>query len=205
MPPVGARARSGALNRQARAARANTVKEEHMTKTGRVAVLAFSGVVMVALGAEGIPVPWAKGVAKRKVSLFVEGTGCAHDIEPKPVKLKTEKEKQGALGWRIENGCGIARKVLLCVYDAQGKLANPFDTCTSVPPGLRVAASFTLAASGGKAEIDCPAKTEGNYLAVWLVGDEVKGAGCPTTPPKERAMPIGEKTFTHRLAVEIVP
>ena len=174
-----------------------------MTKTGRVAVLAFSGVVMVALGAEGIPVPWAKGVTKRKVSLFVEGTGCAHDIEPKPVKLK--KEKQGALGWRIQNDCGIGRKVLLCVYDAQGKLATPFDTCTSVPPGLGAAASFTLDAGGGKAEIDCLAKNEGNYLAVWLVGDEVKGAGCPATPPKERAGPVGEKTFTHRLAVEIVP
>jgi hypothetical protein len=172
-----------------------------MMRTGRVAALALSGVMMAALGAEGAP--WSRGAAKRKVSLFVDGTGCGHDVESKPVKLK--KEKPDALGWRIENDCGVARKVLLCVYDAQGKRSNPFDTCESVPPGLGVAAPFTLAADGGKAEIDCPAKNVGNYLAVVLVGAEVKGAGCPATPPKERAMPVGEKTFTHRLAVEIVP
>ena len=172
-----------------------------MTTTSRVALLALSGVVMAALGAEGAP--WSKGLSKRKVTLFVEGTGCGYDIEAKPAKL--EKAKQQALGWRIQNDCGIGRKALLCVYDAQGKLSNPFDTCATVPPGLGVAASFTLDANGGKAEIDCPAKNEGNYLAAWLVGDDVKGAGCPATPPKERAAPAGEKTFTHRLAVEIVP
>ena len=91
------------------------------------------------------------------------------------------------------------------MYDAQGKLSNPFDTCSSTPAGLGIAGAFVLDPNGGKAEIDCPAKTEGNYLAAVLVGDEVKGAGCPPTPPKERAAPIGEKTFTHRLAVEIVP
>ncbi len=157
---------------------------------------------MVAVGAEGAP--WSKGATKRKVTLFVEGTGCGHDIEAKPVKLK--KEKPEALGWRIQNDCGIGRKVLVCMYDAQGKLSNPFDTCSSVPAGLgdRGRPSPSTA-NGGKAEIDCPAKTEGNYLAAVLVGDEVKSAGCPATPPKERAAPIGEKTFTHRLAVEIVP
>ena len=164
-------------------------------------MLALSGVVTVALGADGAP--WAKGVAKRKVSLFVEGTACGYDIEPKPVKLK--KEKQEALGWRIQNDCGIGRKVLVCVYDAQGKLSNPFDTCTSLPPGLGVATAFTLAADGGKAELDCPAKNEGNYLAAVFVGDEVKGAGCPAAPPKERAAPVGDRSFTHRLAIEIVP
>jgi hypothetical protein len=173
-----------------------------MKKTGRVALWAFSGVIVAALGAEGVPVPWAKGVTKRKVSLFVEGTGCAHDIEPKPVKLK--KEKQGAIGWRIQNDCGIGRKVLLCVYDAQGKLSNPFDACTSVPPGLDAGTAFTLGASGGKAELDCLAKNEGNYLAAVFVGDEVRGA-CPAAPPRERAVPIGDKTFTHRLAIEVVP
>ena len=173
-----------------------------MTRTGRVAVLALSGVVMVALGAEGVPVPWAKGIAKRKVSLFVDGTGCGYDIEPKPVQLK--KEKLGALGWRIQNDCGIGRKVLLCVYDAQGKLSNPFDTCMTVPPGLTVGSPFALAADGGKAELDCPGKNEGNYLAAVFVGDDVKGA-CPVAPPKERAVPVGDRTFTHRLAIEIVP
>ena len=172
-----------------------------MTMTGRVAALALSGLVMVAVGAEAAP--WSRGAAKRKVTLFVEGTGCGHDIEAKPVKLK--KEKPEALGWRIQNDCGVVRKVLVCMYDAQGKLANPFDTCSSMPAGLGMASSFTLDPNGGKAEIDCPAKTEGNYLAAVLVGDEVKSAGCPATPPKERAAPIGEKTFTHRLAVEIVP
>jgi hypothetical protein len=174
-----------------------------MTRTGRVSVLAFAGVTMAALGVEGVPVPWAKGVTKRKVSLFVFGTGCAHDIEPKPAKLK--KEKQGALGWRIQNDCGISRKVLLCVYDAQGRIAHPFETCTSVPPGLAAGTPFTLAADGGKAELDCLARDEGNYLAAVFVGDEVRGAGCPAAPPKERAVPIGDKTFTHRLAIEIVP
>src|SRR5688572_18104018 len=173
-----------------------------MTKTGRVAVLAVSGIVMAAVGAEAIPVPWAKGVTRRKVSLFVEGTGCAHDIETKPVKLR--KEKQVAMGWRIQNDCGIGREVLLCVYDAQGKLSNPFDVCTSVPAGVGVAAAFTLAAEGGRAELDCLAKNEGHLMAPVFVGDEVKGA-CPAAPPKERAGPIGDKTFTHRLAIEIVP
>jgi hypothetical protein len=173
-----------------------------MAKTARVAVAALSGVMMMALGAEGLPWGKGKGVAKRKVSLFVEGTGCAHDIEAKPVKL--EKAKLEALGWRIQNDCNIGRKVLLCMYDAQGKLSNPFDSCASVPPGLGIAAAFTLAAGGGKAEIDCPVKGEGNYLAAVFAGDEVKGA-CPAAPPKERAAPIGDKTFTHRLAVEIVP
>jgi hypothetical protein len=174
-----------------------------MTRTGRVSVLAFACVMTATIGAAGVPIPWSKGVTKRKVSLFVEGTGCAHDIEPKPVKLK--KEKQGALGWRIQNDCGIGRKVQVCVYDAQGKLSNPFETCSSVPPGIGVGAPFTLAADGGKAEVDCLAKDEGNYLAAVFVGDEVKTTGCPSAPPKERAVPIGDKTFTHRLAIEIVP
>ena len=173
-----------------------------MTKPGRVALLAFWGVTALAIGAAEAA-PWSKGISKRKVTLFVEGTGCAHDIEPKPVKLK--KEKMGALGWRIQNDCGIGRKVLVCMYDAQGKRSNPFDSCESVPPGLGIGTAFTLAADGGKAEIDCPGKSEGNYLAAVFVGDEVKPAGCPASPPKERAVPIGDKTFTHRLAVEIVP
>ncbi len=172
-----------------------------MSRTGRVAVLALTGLAMVSLGAGDVA--WGKGVTKRKVSLFVDGTGCGHDLEAKPVKL--EKAKQEALGWRIQNDCGVSRKVLVCLYDAQGKLSNPFDTCTSVPAGLGGAAPFTLAADGGKAEIDCPGQNEGNYLAVVLVGDEVKGTGCPAAPPKERAAPAGDKTFTHRLAVEIIP
>ena len=172
-----------------------------MTTTSRVAALAFSGVALAGLGAEGAP--WSKGVTKRKVALFVEGTGCAHEVEPKPVRLK--KEKQDALGWRIQNDCGIGRKVLLCLYDAQGKLSNPFDACTSVPPGVGVAAAFTLAGNGGKAEVDCLARNEGNYLAVVFVGDEVKSSGCPAAPPKERSAPAGDRTFTRRLAVEIVP
>ena len=171
-----------------------------MTRTGRIALVVLSGAVMAA-GVEGIG--RAKGVAKRKVTLSVQGTGCGHEVEPKPVKL--EKAKHEDVGWRIQNDCGIARKVLLCVYDAQGKLSRPFDTCTSVPPGLDVAAAMTLAADGGKAELDCPARTEGNYLAVVLVGDEVKAAGCPATPLKERGVPAGDRTFTHRVAVEIVP
>ena len=165
-----------------------------------MAVVAFSSLA-ITLGAGDVAD--AKGGAKRKVSLFVEGTGCAHDVEAKPVRLK--KEKQEALGWRIQNDCNVERKALFCVYDAQGKLANPFQTCTSVPPGLDVAAAFTLTAGGGKAEIDCAGKSEGNYLAVVLVGDEIKGTGCPATPPKERLAPMGDRTFTHRLAVEIVP
>jgi hypothetical protein len=174
-----------------------------MARTHRVAVMALSGVVMLAVGAEGIPKPWSKGITKRKVTLFVDGTGCGHDIEAKPVKL--QKEKQGALGWRIQNDCGIGRKTLVCVYDAQGKLSNPFDTCVTVPPGLALGTAFTLGAGGGKAEIDCPARNEGNYLAAVFVGDEVRGSGCPASPPKERAAPVGDKTYNHRLAIEIVP
>ena len=172
-----------------------------MTTTGRVAGLALSGVVMAAAIAGDAA--WAKGVTKRRVTLFVDDTGCGHDVESKPVKL--EKAKQEALGLRIANECGVARKVLVCLYDGQGKLSNPFDACTSVPAGLGIAAPFTLGAGSGKAEIDCLPKTEGSSMAVVLVGDEVKSAGCPAAPPKERAAPVGEKTFTHRLAVEIVP
>ena len=176
-----------------------------MAKAVRLAVLAVAGVVVTAIGAQAIPIPkpWSKGVTKRKVTLFVDGTGCGHDIEPKPVRL--QKEKQGAIGWRIQNDCGIQRRVLVCMYDAQGKISNPFDTCETVPPGLGIGTPFTLAASGGKAEIDCPAKTGGNYLAAVFVGDEVRSSGCPASPPKERAVPAGDKTFTHRLAIEIVP
>ena len=174
-----------------------------MTRRVRVAILATSAVSLAAAGAEAVPMPWSKGITKRKVTLFVDGTGCGHDIEPKPVKL--QMEKQGALGWRIQNDCGIGRKVLVCVYDAQGKLSNPFDTCVTVPPGLAVGTPLTLTASGGKAEIDCPARTPGNYLAAVFVGDEVRPTGCPAAPPKERAAPAGDKTYTHRLAIEIVP
>lgn len=174
-----------------------------MTTTGRVMALALASLVVTAAGTDGAPWGKGKGVTKRKVTLFVEGTGCGHDIEPKPVKL--EKAKGEALGWRIQNDCGIGRKVLVCMYDAQGKLSNPFDACASMPPGYGVASPFTLTPGGGKAEIDCPARNEGNYLAAVFVGDEVKPSGCPMTPPKERMAPVGEKTFTHRLAVEIVP
>lgn len=168
---------------------------------GRAAVLALAGLATMAAGAEGAP--WAKGGAKRKVSFFVEGTGCAHDVEAKPVRL--EKAKQGVLGWRIQNDCNIGRKALVCVYDADGKLSNPFDACTSLPPGVDVARVFTLTAGGGKAEMECAVKSEGAYSALVLVGDEVKPAGCPAAPPKERVGAIGDRTFVHRLAVEIVP
>ncbi len=157
----------------------------------------------IAVALASIGVAEAKGGAKRKVTLFVEGTGCAHDVEAKPVKL--QKEKHEALGLRIQNDCNIGRKALVCVYDADGKLSNPFDACTSLPPGVDVARVFTLTAGGGKAEMECAVKSEGAYSALVLVGDEVKPAGCPAAPPKERVGAIGDRTFVHRLAVEIVP
>jgi hypothetical protein len=172
-----------------------------MRAEGRVALLALSGLMAMTVGAECAP--WSKGLAKRKVTLFVDGMGCQHEVEPKPVKL--EMKKPVAIGWRIQNDCGIARKVLLCVYDAQGKLASPFDACTTAPAGLALGSPLTLAADGGQAELDCPAKTAGNYLAAVFVGDEVRASGCPAAPPKERAVPAGDRTFTHRLAIEIVP
>jgi hypothetical protein len=168
--------------------------------TRRAAVVAMAVVAMVpALGS----VADAKGGAKRKISLFVEGTGCAHDFEAKPVRLK--KEKLESLGLRIENTCNVGRKALLCAYDADGRLSNPFDACTSVPPGLDIASPFSLTATGGKAEMDCAAKNAGSYVVLALVGDEIKGASCPATPPRERMGAIGDRTFVHRLAVEIVP
>jgi len=145
----------------------------------------------------------AKGVTKRKVTLAVDNLGCAHDVEAKPVTLKLAK--QDSLGLRLQNDCNIGRKALVCMYDAGGKLANPFAACTSVPPGVDVAAPFTLTATGGKAEIDCAAQTAGSYTALVLVGDDVKGAGCPAAPPKERLGETGGRVFNHRLAVEIVP
>ena len=90
----------------------------------------------------------AKGPQKRAVRLFVEGTGCSHEVDAKPAKL--EKKTTDAIGWRIQNGCNIQRKVLVCLYDAAGKRATPFGACTSLPPGLALAAPFTLSASGGK-------------------------------------------------------
>jgi hypothetical protein len=145
----------------------------------------------------------AKGPQKRNVRLFVEGVGCSHEVDAKPAKL--EKKKTDAIGLRIENGCNIQRKALVCVYDAAGKRATPFGACTSVPPGLALATPFTLAASGGKAEIDCPAEHEGSYTAVVYIGDEVRPAGCPATPPKEKMKATGEETFNHRFAIDILP
>jgi hypothetical protein len=175
-----------------------------MRPTGRaLASIAALGMALAGTAAEAAPgVPFLKGGAKRKVTLFVDNMGCAHAVEAKPLRLK--KEKSEAVGWRVQNDCNILRRVLFCVYDAQGKLQNPFAACTSVPPGLDIGAPFELTATGGKAELDCPAKSEGNYLALVQVGDEIK-AGCPATPPKEKLGAIGERTFSHRLAIEIVP
>ena len=145
----------------------------------------------------------AKGPAKRNLKLFVHGTGCEHEIEAKPVKL--EKAKQGAIGWRVKNDCNIQRRVTVCTYDASGKRANPFGTCTSNPPNLALATPFTLAATGGAAEIDCEAAQEGAYTAYAVIGDLVKPGLCPASPPKEKMMGAGEKTFNHRLEIEIVP
>ena len=156
---------------------------------------------LLALGAGDVA--HAKGVTKRKVTLAVDNLGCAHDVEAKPVTLKLAKQE--ALGLHFQNDCNVGRKALVCLYDASGKLSNPFAACTSVPPGVDVAAPFTLTATGGKAEIDCAAKTEGSYTALVLVGDDIKGAGCPAAPPKERLGETGGRTFNHRLAVEIVP
>ncbi len=164
---------------------------------------AVAALVSVACLAAAPDSALAKGPTKRKVTLAVDGMGCAHEVEPKPAKL--EKKKEDALGLRLRNDCGVLRKVLVCVYDAKGALANPFGACTSAPPGLGIAAPLTLRADGGTAEIDCPAQQEGSYLAVVLVGDEIKPAGCPAAPPKEKLLAVGEKTFNHRLAVEIVP
>jgi hypothetical protein len=145
----------------------------------------------------------AKGVTKRKVTLSVDNLGCAHDVEGKPVTLKLAKQE--SLGLELHNDCNIGRKTIVCMYDASGKPSNPFAACTSVPPGVDLASSFMLTATGGKAEVVCAAKTEGSYTALVLVGDDVKGAGCPAAPPKERLGETGGRTFNHRFAVEIVP
>lgn len=174
-----------------------------MGPTGRtLASIAALGLALAGPAAEAAPGIPFKGGAKRKVFLFVDNMGCAHDMEAKPLRLKREKSE--AAGWRIQNDCNVLRRVLFCAYDAQGQLSNPFGPCTSVPPGLDIAAPFELTANGGKAELDCAAKSEGNYLALVLVGDEIK-SGCPATPPKEKVGAIGERTFSHRLAIEIVP
>ena len=150
-----------------------------------------------------IPSAHAKGPTKRKLTLFVSGTGCEHEFEAKPVKL--EKAREQAIGWRVRNDCNIQRRVTLCLYDAKGKRVNPFGACTSDPPNISMTAPFTLAASGGLAEIDCAGAQDGAYTAYALVGDLVKSGVCPLSPPKERAVGAGEKTFNHRLAIEIVP
>lgn len=174
-----------------------------LAQIGRAAALALGSVAVMAVAAEGLPLPFSKGAAKRKVTLFVDGTGCGHSIEAKPARL--QKAKQGAIGWRVRNECGIQRRVALCLYDAKGQRANPFGACASVPPGLGLGAPFTLAAGGGSAEIDCPAEQEGAYTAVVLVGDMVKGMACPASPPRERLLAAGEPTHNQRLAIEIVP
>ena len=168
-----------------------------------IATRAISFLVLAALATLTGGVAHAKGVTKRKVTLAVEGLGCAHDVEAKPVTLKLAK--QDSLGLNIQNDCNIGRKTMVCMYDGGGKLSNPFATCTSVPPGVDLASSFMLTATGGKAEVVCAAKTEGSYTALVLVGDDVKGAGCPAAPPKERLGETGGRTFNHRFAVEIVP
>jgi hypothetical protein len=135
--------------------------------------------------------------------LLVHNTACEHEVEAKPAKL--EKAKGDAIGWRIKNDCGIQRKVMVCIYDAAGKRADPFGPCTSAPPNVGLGAPFVLTANGGAAEIDCPAQTAGSYVGLLVVGEAVKTSGCPAAPPKERPQGAGEKTFNHRLAIEIAP
>lgn len=164
---------------------------------------AFAAVTIIALS---LLVPGgadAKDPTKRKATLLVHGTGCEHEIEAKPARL--EKAKQDSLGWRVRNDCGIQRKAMVCVYDAKGQRATPFGACTSTPPGVGLGTLFTLAANGGATEIDCPAQTEGSYFAMMLVGEAVKSSGCPASPPKERPSGAGERTFNHRLPIEIGP
>lgn len=141
-------------------------------------------------------------VKKRKLAVFVEGTGCGFEIEPKPLALRLDKRE--ALGLRIKNDCGFEQKALLCVYGEDGRRASPFEACTSAPPGLGLGAAIGLAAGGGKADVDCAATQPGRYGVVVIVGRQVP-AGCPAAPPKERLGPAGDTVRNHHLEVEIVP
>ena len=86
----------------------------------RTAVAALVSVACLASAAPDSAL--AKGPTKRKVTLAVDGMGCAHEVEPKPAKL--EKKKEDALGLRLRNDCGVQRKVLVRVYDAKGARAK---------------------------------------------------------------------------------
>jgi hypothetical protein len=141
-------------------------------------------------------------VKKRKVSIFVDGTGCAYDVEAKPLTLQMAKRE--VLGLRIKNDCGFEQKALLCAYSADGHRESPFE-CTSVPASLAVGSAFKLASRGGAADFDCTPHHAGKYAMHVVVAAQTPAGGCPASPPKERLGALGDTVRNHRLDVEIVP
>lgn len=176
-----------------------------MTRTGRFAAAVLAGLAVVATG---LPAFAAEGkvkkpdVKKRRVSIFVDGTGCGFEVEPKPLSIK--KEKAELLGLRIKNDCGFEQKAIVCAFDADGRSANPFDACTSTPAGLGLGTAVKLAASGSTADIDCTPGAPGKYSVLLMVAGQVPAA-CPATPPKESIPPMGDVVRNHRLELEILP
>jgi hypothetical protein len=141
-------------------------------------------------------------VKKRKVTVFVEGTGCAYDVEAKPLALK--KGKREALGLRIKNDCGFEQRGIVCAFDADNRRVDAFTGCTSVPAGLALGTPFKLAAGGGTVDLDCMPGEPGKLGLVVMIAKDVP-ASCPAAPVKERLGAIGEIEHNHRLEVEILP
>ena len=110
------------------------------------------------------------------------------------------KEDADALGWRITNACDRAQQVLLCVYDPKAKdpLVNPFYRCDQ--EGFDIGTPFTVAGRGGRAEVDCRARDDGDYRNLILIGEKLSARPNEVPPPG-----VPHVALTHMLDIVIVP
>jgi hypothetical protein len=167
--------------------------------------VALIGVVVTAMAPKT-----AVAQAVTPVNVLIKNT-CAHEVHPPTAKLHTDT--RDLLRWRIQNNCGQAQPVLICVYSkTTNRLKNPFKPCKP-DPNVHDVGKIFIVASHDHATFDCATEDpnfQGKYRKQVRVGaTEVPPAGCPAVFQRRatRAVPGAKpvKILMHALDVDVVP
>ena len=164
--------------------------------------------VGVVLSAMVVP-ETAAAQAVTPVNVLIKNS-CAHQVNPPTAKLHTSTKD--LLRWRIQNDCGQAQPVLICVCSkATNLLKNPFKPCKPAPDVHDVGKTFVVASNDHATSIARPrTRSFGRVRKQVRVGTaEVPPPGCPgvfqrrTTKAVPGAKPV--KILMHALDVDVVP
>jgi hypothetical protein len=143
----------------------------------------------------------AIGNERVRFLFFMQGANCEHDVEPKVPWLEQANANEPAeeIVWRFRNRCTTAQSVRLCVYENRQLVTNAFQTCD--PVAHDIGRQIPLAASGGRAQTKCKARTAGKYLKVVLTGTEA-ASPCPNVHTLRGTK---EEIRTHSLDIVVLP